>query len=187
MIKKIKTKLKNDHVKDGAPDSSAERSPNSRMTAPSRQPRRSRPHRTTTKRLRLQRRQDKTADHARTHSRRFTTPLDARVSCAPGRPLRKTIRMPKSTKTSIFGLGSFIFSSSSLFQILLNHQNSLLYLILDTYWNRDRHINEKCGKDAIYYLVFQRYLIVYLFIVTIISVSVLLPINLNGTARNIFV
>lgn len=47
---------------------------------------------------------------------------------------------------------------------------------------KDKHINEKCGKDAIYYLVFQRYLIVYLFIVTIISVSVLLPINLNGTA-----
>lgn len=158
------------------------------MTAPSRQPHRSRPHQTTTRRRRLhQLRQDKTADHARTRSRRFTTPLDARVSCDPGRPLRKTIRMLKSTKTSIFGLGSFIFSSSSLFQILLNHRKSLPYLIRRLILNRDRHINEKCGKDAIYYLVFQRYLIVYLFIVTIISVSVLLPINLNGTARNIFV
>ena len=47
---------------------------------------------------------------------------------------------------------------------------------------RDKHIEEKCGKDAINYLTFQRYLIVYLLIVTILSISVLLPINFSGSS-----
>lgn len=50
--------------------------------------------------------------------------------------------------------------------------------------NRDKHINEKCGKDAIYYLVFQRYLIVYIIFVTVVSLAVILPINLYGKACN---
>ena len=49
-------------------------------------------------------------------------------------------------------------------------------------YNRDKHINDKCGKDAIYYLFFQRYLIVFMLVITILSVSILLPINLNGNA-----
>ncbi|CAF0879653.1 unnamed protein product [Brachionus calyciflorus] len=60
-------------------------------------------------------------------------------------------------------------------------ENKFFSWIVHMFKLKDKHINEKCGKDAIYYLVFQRYLIVYLFIVTIMSISILLPINLHGT------
>ena len=54
--------------------------------------------------------------------------------------------------------------------------------IINLFKLKDKHITEKSGKDAIYYLAFQRYLIVYQLIVTILSCSILLPINLNGGA-----
>lgn len=50
-------------------------------------------------------------------------------------------------------------------------------------FNRDKHINEKCGKDAIYYLVFQRYLLVYMLIITVLSLAFLLPINILSKDR----
>lgn len=63
-------------------------------------------------------------------------------------------------------------------------EKNVLSWIVHLFKLKERHINEKCGKDAIYYLVFQRYLITYLFIVTILSISVLLPIHLQGTLFN---
>jgi hypothetical protein len=54
---------------------------------------------------------------------------------------------------------------------------------MNDFISRDKHINEKSGHDATYYLVFQRYLIVYQCIITVISSSVILPINLNGKER----
>ena len=42
-------------------------------------------------------------------------------------------------------------------------------------------ILERGGKDALYYLRFQRHIIVFLFIVTIMSICIILPINLQGT------
>lgn len=43
---------------------------------------------------------------------------------------------------------------------------------------KDDHIKEKSGKDAMYYLIFQRYLIVYLLIITCATIAILLPINI---------
>ena len=45
---------------------------------------------------------------------------------------------------------------------------------------RDSDILEKCGPDAVQYLSFQRYLLVYLSIITVLSISVVLPINFQG-------
>ena len=42
---------------------------------------------------------------------------------------------------------------------------------------KDKDIIDKCGKDAYYYSIFQRYIIVYLLLVSIITNAVLLPIN----------
>ena len=44
---------------------------------------------------------------------------------------------------------------------------------------------ERGGIDALYYLRFQRHIIAFLFIVTIISIGVILPINLQGTLTHI--
>ena len=41
-------------------------------------------------------------------------------------------------------------------------------------------ILERGGKDALYYLRFQRHIIVFLFIVTMMSICIILPINLQG-------
>jgi ABC-type enterochelin transport system permease subunit len=48
---------------------------------------------------------------------------------------------------------------------------------------RDIDILHKCGRDAVQYLSFQRYLIVYITIITIISIAVVLPINFQGNLR----
>lgn len=39
----------------------------------------------------------------------------------------------------------------------------------------------KCGPDAVHYLSFQRHLITLMFIITIISIGIILPINFQGT------
>ena len=44
----------------------------------------------------------------------------------------------------------------------------------------EKMIRETCGKDALFYLRFQRHIIFFLFIVMIMSICVILPINLQG-------
>lgn len=39
----------------------------------------------------------------------------------------------------------------------------------------------KCGPDAVHYLSFQRHLITLMFIITLISIGIILPINFQGT------
>lgn len=45
---------------------------------------------------------------------------------------------------------------------------------------KDLDILHKCGRDAVQYLSFQRYLLVYLSIITILSIGVILPVNFQG-------
>ncbi|KAL8588770.1 hypothetical protein ACOMHN_035266 [Nucella lapillus] len=45
---------------------------------------------------------------------------------------------------------------------------------------KDSDILRKCGRDAVQYLSFQRYLLVYSSIITVISIVVILPINFQG-------
>ncbi|XP_006625846.3 CSC1-like protein 1 [Lepisosteus oculatus] len=44
----------------------------------------------------------------------------------------------------------------------------------------EEKIQEKCGKDAIYYLSFQRHLIGLLAVFSVSSVAIILPVNLSG-------
>ncbi|XP_060758804.1 CSC1-like protein 1 isoform X2 [Neoarius graeffei] len=41
-------------------------------------------------------------------------------------------------------------------------------------------VKERCGMDAVHYLSFQHHLIVLLLIISVLSVSVILPVNLSG-------
>ncbi|VDH92583.1 Hypothetical predicted protein, partial [Mytilus galloprovincialis] len=45
---------------------------------------------------------------------------------------------------------------------------------------KDSDIAHKNGRDAIQYLTFQRYLIIYTAMITVLSVVVILPINFQG-------
>uniref|UniRef100_A0A7N9ALD1 Transmembrane protein 63A n=1 Tax=Mastacembelus armatus TaxID=205130 RepID=A0A7N9ALD1_9TELE len=44
----------------------------------------------------------------------------------------------------------------------------------------DEKMKARCGMDAVHYLSFQRHLIVLLFVITVPSLSVILPVNLTG-------
>ncbi|XP_050732954.1 calcium permeable stress-gated cation channel 1-like isoform X5 [Eriocheir sinensis] len=46
---------------------------------------------------------------------------------------------------------------------------------------RDEQILAKSGRDAVQYLSFQRHIVVYLMIVCVISITIVLPINFQGT------
>ncbi|GAB6020649.1 hypothetical protein CHUAL_003319 [Chamberlinius hualienensis] len=48
---------------------------------------------------------------------------------------------------------------------------------------RDELILKRSGPDAIQYLSFQRYVIVYLMLITVVSLVVVLPINYQGTLK----
>ncbi|CAK6962173.1 CSC1-like protein 1 [Scomber scombrus] len=48
----------------------------------------------------------------------------------------------------------------------------------------DEKIKAKCGMDAVHYLSFQRHLIVLLLVITIASLSIILPVNLTGDLLN---
>lgn len=45
---------------------------------------------------------------------------------------------------------------------------------------KDTNIAQKCGPDAIQYLQFQKHIILYVFILMVISVTVVLPVNFQG-------
>jgi len=45
----------------------------------------------------------------------------------------------------------------------------------------DWDVYRNCSPDAYYYLLFQTYLIVYLLFLTIFSLTIILPVNFQGT------
>ena len=47
-------------------------------------------------------------------------------------------------------------------------------------------IEEICGKDSKIYLQFQLYCIIFLSVVTVVSLAVILPLNFSGLSRNIY-
>ncbi|RWS27713.1 hypothetical protein B4U80_02290 [Leptotrombidium deliense] len=55
------------------------------------------------------------------------------------------------------------------------------FWIFDLFLIKDKEILRNKGKDAVQYLVFQRYIIGFLIFLSIIAIFVILPINLQGT------
>lgn len=52
-----------------------------------------------------------------------------------------------------------------------------------SHYFRDDQIRSKCGDDAVQYLSFQRHLIVLMFIITVTSLCIALPINMQGDLK----
>lgn len=44
----------------------------------------------------------------------------------------------------------------------------------------DEKIKARCGRDAVHYLSFQRHLLILLLVITVTSLSIILPVNLTG-------
>ncbi|KAK6183528.1 hypothetical protein SNE40_010997 [Patella caerulea] len=74
-----------------------------------------------------------------------------------------------------------LHGSQESFDTSLHKQDkNLLSWIPAFYRVRDSDILHKCGRDAIQYLSFQRYLIIYVAIICVLSICVILPVNFQG-------
>lgn len=51
---------------------------------------------------------------------------------------------------------------------------------MSVFYFRDKDILKKSGQDAIQYLMFQRYLIIYTTIVMVLVVAIVVPVNFSG-------
>ncbi|GFS19654.1 CSC1-like protein 2 [Elysia marginata] len=73
-----------------------------------------------------------------------------------------------------------VSSSESLDQSVTSLDTGF-FMWIKAFWQlRDVDILRKSGKDAIQYLSFQRYLMIYISIITVLSVGIILPINFMG-------
>jgi hypothetical protein len=55
--------------------------------------------------------------------------------------------------------------------------------ILSIFTLTDDQYLRKCGVDAVQYMKFQRHLIFFMFIITVVCVGIILPINFQGTLQ----
>ncbi|CAD5112595.1 DgyrCDS1808 [Dimorphilus gyrociliatus] len=72
-------------------------------------------------------------------------------------------------------------SEISIDQSLQNQDKGFCSWIVAFFKITDEHILQKSGRDAIQYLKFQRYLIIFTTIITAFCIGVVLPINFKGT------
>lgn len=73
------------------------------------------------------------------------------------------------------------FSSSSSFNEELERDRGFCSWISSAFQMHDEDIYERCGEDACHYLSFQRHIIFFLVVASVLSVAVILPVNLSGT------
>ncbi|KAL3874298.1 hypothetical protein ACJMK2_037336 [Sinanodonta woodiana] len=71
-------------------------------------------------------------------------------------------------------------SSESLDTHISQHDRGIFSWFTSFVKVKDADILKKCGKDAIHYLSFQRYLLLYTLIICILSCSIIIPINFTG-------
>ncbi|CAG5118580.1 unnamed protein product [Candidula unifasciata] len=77
--------------------------------------------------------------------------------------------------------GRLLQGSEESLDTAVTSQDKGLFRWIVAFWKlRDVDILNKCGRDAMQYLSFQRYLMIYVAIVTVLSVGVVLPINFQG-------
>ncbi|KAM3930051.1 CSC1-like protein 1 isoform 2-T2 [Leptodactylus fuscus] len=72
-------------------------------------------------------------------------------------------------------------SSSSSFNEELERDSGFCSWITSAFQMHDEDIYERCGEDACHYLSFQRHIIFFLVVASVLSVAVILPVNLSGT------
>ncbi|XP_069810274.1 CSC1-like protein 1 [Dendropsophus ebraccatus] len=72
-------------------------------------------------------------------------------------------------------------SSSSSVNEDLERDRGFCSWISSAFQMHDEDIYERCGEDALHYLSFQRHIIFFLVIASVLSVAVILPVNLSGT------
>ncbi|XP_048246055.1 CSC1-like protein 2 isoform X2 [Haliotis rufescens] len=75
---------------------------------------------------------------------------------------------------------SLIGSQESLDTTIHSQDKGLFSWIPAFFRVKDIDILHKCGRDAVQYLSFQRYLLVYLVVICVLSIGVVLPVNFQG-------
>jgi len=64
-----------------------------------------------------------------------------------------------------------------------HYDQGMFSWIIAVFRIKDDQIRAKCGDDAVQYLSFQRHIIALTFIITVISLSIALPINMQGDLK----
>lgn len=88
--------------------------------------------------------------------------------------------MQKKQQIISFGEVWCVYVCMFFFFLLVMLNCAVFYFTL-----RDTDIFHKCGRDAVQYLSFQRHLLVYVTVITVISVGVVLPVNFQGNLREL--
>ncbi|ESO83507.1 hypothetical protein LOTGIDRAFT_133162, partial [Lottia gigantea] len=74
-----------------------------------------------------------------------------------------------------------LHGSQESFDTSLHKQDKHLLSWIPAFFRvKDSDILHKCGRDAIQYMSFQRYLIIYVAIICLLSICVILPVNFQG-------
>jgi len=81
------------------------------------------------------------------------------------------------------GMFSWIFAVFRIKYKFCFYINNQKFLPFFKSVDRDDQIRSKCGDDAVQYLSFQRHLIILMSIITLVSLGVALPINIQGDLK----
>ena len=65
-------------------------------------------------------------------------------------------------------------------QITLPEETTFGKWLKSTFTLTDKDLEERCGYDALQYVRFERYVIFYLIVVTVLCIGVVLPLNFQG-------
>lgn len=57
----------------------------------------------------------------------------------------------------------------------------------DVLFIKDNDILRRKGRDGLQYLVFQRYMIYFLALLTVICLAIVLPVNMQGKGSNYYI
>ena len=91
--------------------------------------------------------------------------------------------MASALKTLCFDVKSLIVNTQSILRMIDDDDTvtkvdrGMCSWITSVFTLSDDMILRKCGIDAIQYIRFQRHLLVFVFIITLVCITIILPIN----------
>ena len=102
--------------------------------------------------------------------------------------------MASALKTLCFDVKSLIVNTQSILRMIDDDDTvtkvdrGMCSWITSVFTLSDDMILRKCGIDAIQYVRFQRHLLVFVFIITLVCITIILPINflLGDIQGNVF-
>ena len=90
------------------------------------------------------------------------------------------LRIEKTFSNNLLASSIPVYNSTRFLFMVFTQDWHVITFLLYFFSVRDADIAKKCGQDAIHYIKFQRYILFYVLIVTILSTAILIPVNFTG-------